>query len=114
MKLENVNLQENVKITKVHVTKQLTKKPNWKVPGLDSICGFSLKRFTSQHKGLTEELNKNMHSLLIPSWLVKSRTGPAKGNVAGNYQPITCLNLLLKLKKGIIADKLYQHLENEN
>ena len=31
-----------------------------------------------------------------------------------NYRPIACLNLLLKLKTGIIFDKLYQHLENEN
>ena len=36
------------------------------------------------------------------------------GNAAGNYRPIACLNLLWKLKTGIIADKLYQHLENEN
>ena len=51
---------------------------------------------------------------------MKSRTvlimkDPAKGNnVVGNYRPIACLNLLWKLKTGIIADKLYQHLENKN
>ena len=33
---------------------------------------------------------------------------------AGNYRPIAWLNLLWNLKTGIIADKLYQHLENEN
>ena len=49
---------------------------------------------------------------------MKSRTiliqkYPAKGNAVGNYRPIACLNLLWKFKTGIIADKLYQHLENE-
>ena len=60
-----------------------------------------------------------MQSLSIPIWLVKSRTAliqkdPAKGNVVGNYRPTACLNLLWKLKAHIIADKLHQHLENEN
>ena len=76
-------------------------------------------RFTSQHQRLTEELNENIQSLSIPSWLLKSRTvliqkGPATGNAIRNYQPKASLNLLWKLKTGIIADKLYQHLENEN
>ena len=37
--LENVNKQENVEITKKHVTKQQRKMPNWKAPGLDGIQG---------------------------------------------------------------------------
>ena len=50
---------------------------------------------------------------------MKSRTdlikkNPAKGNDVGNYSLIVCLNLLWKLKTDIIADKFYQHLENEN
>ena len=76
-------------------------------------------RFTSQHQRLTEELNENIQSLSIPSWLLKSRTvliqkDPPTGNAIRNYQPKASLNLLWKLKTGIIADKLYQHLENEN
>ena len=51
--------------------------------------------------------------------MLKSRTvfiqkDPAKGNSVRNYQPKTSLNLLWKFKAGIIADKLYQHLQNEN
>ena len=76
-------------------------------------------RFTSQHQRLTEELNENIQSLSIPSWLLKSRTvliqkGPATGNAIRNYQPKASLNLLWKLKTGIIADNIFQHLENEN
>ena len=40
LELENVNIQENVEITKKDVTMQLRKMPNWKVSGLDGIQGF--------------------------------------------------------------------------
>ena len=80
---------------------------------------FWLKRFNSQHQRLTEELNENIQSISIPSWLLKSRTvliqkDPAKGNNVRNYHPKASLNLLWEFKTGIIADKLYQHLQNEN
>ena len=72
LKFENVNIQENVEITKEDVAKQLRKIPNCKAPGLDGIQGF-----TNQHQMLTEEFNENlnsMQSLSISSWLVKKRT----------------------------------------
>ena len=74
LKLENVNIHENVEITEKDVTMQLRKMPNWKAPGLDRIQGFWLKRLASQHQRLTEEMNENIQSLSIPSWLVKSKT----------------------------------------
>ena len=81
LKLENVNIQENVEITKEDATKQLRKMTQ----GLDGTEGFWLKRVISQHQRLTEELNENMNSFSIPRWLVKRRTvliqkDPAKGN----------------------------------
>ena len=92
---------------------QLRKMPNWKAPGLDGIQGFWLKMFTSQHQRLTDV------SLSTPNWLVKYRPvliqkDSAKSNAVGNCWPIACLNLLWKLKTGITADKLYQHLNNGN
>ena len=53
---------------------ELRKTPHWKVPGLDGIQRFWVKRYASQHQRLTEELNENIQSLLVPSWLVKNRT----------------------------------------
>ena len=92
---------------------------NWKATGLEGIRGFWLKRFTSQHQKLTEELNENIQSFSIFSQLLKSRIDliqkdHTKGNAVRNYQPKASLNLLWKFKTGIIADKLYQHLQNEN
>ena len=64
-------------------------------------------------------MNENIQSISLPNWLLKSRTvliqkDPAKGNAVRNYQPKASLNLLWEFKTGIIADKLYQHLQNEN
>ena len=64
-------------------------------------------------------LNRNIEPLSIPRRLLKSRTvliqkDPANRNGVSKYRPIACLNLLWKLETGIIAHKLYQHLENEN
>ena len=39
---------------------------------------------------------------------------PTKGNAVCNYKPIACLDLLWKLLTGIITDKLYEHLENQD
>ena len=39
---------------------------------------------------------------------------PTKGNAVGNYRPIACLNLLWKLLTGIITDKLYEYIENQD
>ena len=39
---------------------------------------------------------------------------PTKGNAVVNYRSIASLNLLWKLLTGIITDKLYEHLENQD
>ena len=85
LELEYVNIQDNVEITKENITLQLRKMTKWKAPGLGGIKGFSLKRFSSQHQRLIGELNENIQTLTIPSWLAKNRIviiqkDPAKGN----------------------------------
>ena len=37
----------------------------------------------------------------------------SKGNVTSNYRPITFLPLIWKLLTGVIADQIYQHLDQE-
>ena len=55
----------------------------------------------------------------VPEWLVRGRTvliqkDVAKGTVASNYRPIACLPLMWKLLTGVFADKVYDHLLNNN
>ena len=53
-----------------------------------------------------------------PDWLTKGRTAliqnyKAKGNIASNYRPITCLQLVWKLLTGILANEIYDYLEKK-
>ena len=54
----------------------------------------------------------------LPEWMTHGRTvlcqkDPRKGNTADNYRPITCLPLMWKLLTGVIAEKMYNYLEQE-
>ena len=57
--------------------------------------------------------------LVSPLWMVKGRTvliqkDPKKGIAASNYRPIACLPIMWKILTGIFADKIYDHLaEND-
>ena len=114
-----VKIRNNVVITKEDVIKQVHKIPYCKSPGLDYIQGFWLKRFNSIHQKIAYILNNELKSAFIPDWMVESRTvldqkDPTKGNALSNYRSIACLNLLSKLLTGILVDKLYEHLENQD
>ena len=92
LELENVNIEDKVETTKEDVTMQLRNMPSWKAIGLEGILKFWLKSFNSQHQRLAEELNENIQSVSIPSWLLKSRAvliqkDPTKCNAVCNYQP---------------------------
>ena len=64
------------------------------------------------------QLKECLNSGFVPDWLTRERTSllqkdKSKGNVASNYRPVTCLPLMWKLLTGVIADKIYAHLDQE-
>ena len=72
---------------------------NWKSPGPVLVQGFWLKNFSSLHERLKLQLKECLDSGFVPSWMIRGRTSllqkdKSKGNVATNYQPITCLPLM--------------------
>ena len=55
----------------------------------------------------------------LPDWVTTDRTlslltDKSKGNEVSNYRPITCLPLMWKLIAGIVADEIYNHLEEND
>ena len=55
----------------------------------------------------------------VPNWMLESQTflmqkDARKGNAVSNYRPISCLNLFWKLLIGIINEKCYDHLNQQN
>ena len=72
----------------------------------------------SLHKRTAQFLQECLDKGEAPKWMTTGRTAlimkdPAKGNQPGNYRPITCLPLMWKTLTGVLADKLYVHLENQ-
>ena len=114
-----VEQMEDITISSEDVITRIRKMANWKAPGPDGIQGFWFKKLLSVHCYLVEALGKCLSSGEVPEWMVKGRTvliqkDPSKGSVASNYRPITCLPLMWKLLTGILACKLYTHLENNS
>ena len=63
-------------------------------------------------------LKECLDSGFVPSCLTRGRTtliqkDKRKANVASNYRPITCLPLMWKLLTGVIAHRVYAHLDQE-
>ena len=51
---------------------------------------------------------------MLQSRIVFLQKDVRKGNAVGNYRPIVCLHLLWKLLTGIINEKVYNHLNQQN
>ena len=65
------------------------------------------------------QLDECMTTGKVPLWMTKGRTclilkDKSKGNIVSNYRPITCLPLMWKLLTGIIAEEIYQHLQEKH
>ena len=117
--LGGIRQMEDVVVSLNDVKAGITKMANWKAPGPDGVRGFWFKKFQCLHAPIARALQEVVDARDVPDWLVKGRTvliqkDVAKGTVAGNYRPITCLPLMWKLLTGIFADKVYDHLLNND
>ncbi|XP_072169448.1 uncharacterized protein [Diadema setosum] len=117
--LKHVEKQENIFIDTQKVKKQLSKMPNWKAAGPDAVHGFWIKHFTAVHERIAKQLQLALESGEVPHWMTTGRTvlimkDKSKGNVASNYRPITCLNMMWKLMTGIIANEMYCFIERKD
>lgn len=118
-KLESVRRQEDLDISVEDVKSMLSKVPNWKAAGPDGVQGFWLKNFKSLYARIGTLLQACLDTGETPKWMTTGRTAlimkdPTRGNEPGNYRPITCLPLMWKTLTGIVANKLYEHLEDQD
>ena len=117
-KLKQDESQDKIDIRKYKTMRVMRKMPNWKAPGPDNVQGYWLKNLTPLHDKLVVYLEECLDSGVVPDWLTKGRAvlirkDKAKGNIASNYQPITCLPLVWKLLTGVLADEIYDYLEKK-
>ena len=118
-RLSGTQQQEDVSVSAADVLAGVRRMPCWKAPGPEGVRGFWFKKFTNLHQSIARRLQECLDSGNVPEWMVKGRTvliqkDPAKGNVASNYRPLACLPLMWKLLTGIFADKVYDHLMDNN
>ena len=61
-------------IAKEMVTKQCTRMPNWKAPGMDRVQGFWLNNLTSLHERIAKRLSLIVNrNASLPHWLTLGR-----------------------------------------
>ena len=106
---------EDIVIMKDDVVRRIRGMSNWKAPGPDGVQGYWFKAFDCLHKPMTDALQKTVIDENVPQWMVTGKTAliqkdPAKGTEVSNYRPIACLPLMWKLLSGIFADRVYNHL----
>ena len=98
--------------------KILGRMPKWKSPGPDLVQGFWLNNFSRLRERVKLQLKECLESGYVPSWLTRGWTSlllkdKSNDNVASNYRSITCLSLMWKLLRGVIADQIYAYLDQE-
>ena len=113
----NYEQQRELKIDRSMVGTQCKRMPNWKAAGPDGVQGFWIKRLSSLHNQIADQLNRIVSGEVdLPEWMTCGRTylcvkDPKKGAMVENFRPITCLPLMWKLLTGMIAESMYSHLE---
>ena len=117
--LTGLGVQDNIHIEVTKLKKQVRKIPNWKSPGPDGVQGYWIKNLSNLHGNIALQLDRCLQENNVPSWMVTGKTLPCvkeleKGNAVANFRPITCLPLLWKLLTGIVAEELFEHLQQAN
>ncbi len=114
---QQVKQQNDFLATDENLTRQLRKMPNWKATGPDQVHGFWIKNLKSLHNRILQQLNDCIQNGNLPSWMTEGKTvlimkDENKGTIVSNYRPIACLPTTYKLLTGMIAESMYEHLEN--
>ena len=118
-RLIGLGVQDNIRIEVTKLKKQVRKMPNWKSTGPDGVQGYWIKNLRNLHGNIALQLHRCLQENNVPSWMVTGKTllcvkELEKGNAVANFRPTTCLPLLRKLLTGILAEELYEHLEQAN
>ena len=113
------NKQQNIGMPPTKIKERIRKMENCKAPGPDAVHGYWMKMLVSMQERITFHLQSCMTRGEVPDWMTTCRTvllmnGKSKGNKVSSYRPVTWLPLMWKLLTGIIADEIYNHLQDNN
>ena len=97
--------------------KAVGKLHNGKAPGRDLIVGYWYKMLTFYRKSLISIFKRTMEGQTdIPNWFAIARTNLVAKNentdLAENYRPIACLNIMYKLYASCLNQFLQDQVVN--
>ena len=100
-------------------TYAISKRSNWKSPGIDKVTNFWLKNLISIHQDMAKAyINITENPSDVPDWLLEGlpyllpMTEETKN--PKNYRPITCLLMMYKILTFIITERSYMFLCEHN
>ena len=112
-------IQKEYKIERKTLDHAISKLYLGKAPGRDLITGYWYKKLDFYKTDLIDLLQRTFEGKVsIPNWLSTAKTTlVAKNeitNVAKNYRPIACLNILYKIYTSCLNTFLQDHCETNN
>ena len=92
---------------------------NWKAPGPNGVHGYWIEIPVSMQERIAFHLQSYIGRGEVPDWMTSGSTvlllkTKSKRSKVRNYRLITCLPLTSKLLASIVADKIYNHLEEND
>ena len=93
--------------------------PNWKSPAKDGVQDYGIKNLSNLYERIVVQTNKilmgddSLTAQMTQGCTVLCQKDPRQGSTGENYCPITCLPLMWKLRTEVIAEDMYNYLEQE-
>ena len=116
-----MKIHAEYKIDRVTLEKLIKKIQISKAPGQDRIIGYSFKNLSSYRDVLAVRFNELLHSNTnksIPTWFSTAHTilipKSKVTDIAKNYRPIACLNVMYKLFSSCLNTFITDHVYRNN
>ena len=99
--------------------KTLKKLPNWKLQALMKSKASGWRTLPASIKNLQNIWMNAWNKGNTPKWMTADRAvliqkDRSKGTAAGNYKPITCLQIIWKLLTSMPSEGIYRNLEDND
>ena len=119
MRKEQASQQDDFQVQLGRMRQHLKGMTNWRAPGTDQVHAFWIKNLKSLHERFAHHLQVCVITGQLPQWMTTERTvllvkNEEKGTLASNFRPIAYLPITYKLLTGMMAQVIYEHLDQSN
>ena len=117
--LGEVTIINELEIDTEMLTREINKRKNWTVLGIDGVHNFWKKKLVAAEEALLSALKRIISdNSMTPGWWPTGRTvllAKTKDlSDEKNYRQITCLNTSYKILTGLIPKYIHEHIGEQN